>query len=81
MSYQLAGLKPGTVVRVGRAANFRYLARSVRIRLVRVEREPTSEELVWIDGYVLDETDEAIERRQLIVRLAGLRRDRHRSPT
>jgi hypothetical protein len=82
-------LKPGEIVRIGAAASVQFAGdRALTLRVIRVHDWPTYHGWCWLDGYVLDQRGEAVERRELYVQLAGLRRlrapvlkpARHRRP-
>ncbi len=65
----------GDVLWLDEAASVQFAGRSaVALRVIRVHNERTTYDgWVWIDGYALDNRGEAIERREVFVRLAGLR--------
>ena len=64
--------RSGDVVHVTAAASVQF-AVPLRFRVIRVHDWATYEGWAWLDGYVLDATGSATERRSLLVRLAGLR--------
>lgn len=77
----------GEVLYVGRAASVQF-RQPIHFRVIRVLDWPTYAGWVWLDGYQLNEGGEAVERRSIFVRVAGLRRvtgpdrrSRRRPPT
>ncbi|BFU47923.1 hypothetical protein KRMM14A1004_61600 [Krasilnikovia sp. MM14-A1004] len=70
-----AWLKPGQIVHLGGAASVQFEGlRAITLRIVRVDRRPTYEGWIWLEGYVLDSHGRAVERRNVFVLRAGLRR-------
>lgn len=68
-------LSPGDVVLVGRAASVQFTGRSgFAFRIIAVDARPTYAGWVWLDGYQLDGRGQAVARRRIFVRAAGLRR-------
>ena len=68
-------LSPGDVVLVGRAASVQFTGRSGFVfRVIAVDARPTYAGWVWLDGYQLDGRGQAVARRRIFVRAAGLRR-------
>ncbi|WP_433304966.1 hypothetical protein ACQP2F_16800 [Actinoplanes sp. CA-030573] len=66
--------RAGDVVFVGGAASVQFAGRNAfQFRIIRVDDKPTYEGWLWLDGYVLDSTGDAVERRQIFVIAAGLR--------
>ena len=51
-------------------------ARRLVFRVISVSTRPTYHGWAWIQGYVLDESGAAIDRREIFVRHEGLRRYR-----
>jgi len=45
----------------------------VLFRVIRVHDWPTYDGWVWLDGYELNSTGDAVERRSIFVQLSGLR--------
>ncbi|HEX8626916.1 MAG TPA: hypothetical protein VF755_01940 [Catenuloplanes sp.] len=64
--------RSGEVVLIGRAASVQF-GTPMLFRVIRVHDQPTYEGWAWLDGYQLDAAGEAVERRSVFVRLAGLR--------
>ncbi|MER7164751.1 hypothetical protein ABT336_01560 [Micromonospora sp. NPDC000207] len=63
---------PGDVVRVGRAASVQF-RRPLTFRVIRVIEEwLTYQGWVWLHGYALDRRGNAVAKRDLFVRPAGL---------
>ncbi|MBE1485866.1 hypothetical protein [Plantactinospora soyae] len=48
--------------------------RALRMRVQSVDRRPTYYGWCWITGYVLDQYGDAVDRREVYVQIAGLRR-------
>ncbi|QDY08466.1 hypothetical protein FJK98_15955 [Micromonospora sp. HM134] len=66
--------RPGELLIVDRAASVQFTGeRALRLRVVSVSDRPTYDGWVWLTGYVLDRRGEATARREVFVRLAGLR--------
>jgi hypothetical protein len=69
-----AALKPGDVVRVDRAASVQFVAQPITFRIIKLREDlVTYHGWLWLDGYQLDEKGDAVERRTIFVRPAGLR--------
>ena len=65
--------RPGDVIHVGGAASVQFQGeRALTLRVIRVDPRLTYDGWLWIDGYVLDPAGEAIGRRVIFVRHAGL---------
>lgn len=66
-------VKSGDVVRVGRAASVQFDAeRALTFRVIKVSARQTYDGWVWLEGYTLGPTGDALERREIFVRAAGL---------
>jgi hypothetical protein len=66
--------RPGDVLVVDGAASVQFEGdRALTFRVIRVEARRTYEGWLWLEGYVLNRTGEAVERRVIFVRRAGLR--------
>ncbi|MEV4727356.1 hypothetical protein AB0K29_27320 [Micromonospora humida] len=63
--------RAGDLLLLTRAASVQFL-RPVRFRVIRVLDWPTYDGWIWLDGYRLDARDEAVARRSVFVRPAGL---------
>ncbi|MEU7959143.1 hypothetical protein [Micromonospora humida] len=63
--------RAGDLLLLTRAASVQFL-RPARFRVIRVLDWPTYDGWVWLDGYRLDDRDEAVARRTVFVRPAGL---------
>ena len=69
--------QPGDVLQVGGAASVQFQGdRALTFRVIRVDPRRTYDGWLWIDGYVLGPTGDAIERRVIFVRRDGLRKKR-----
>jgi hypothetical protein len=65
--------RPGDKIRLDRAASPQFSIRPIWYRVIRVLDLATYDGWVWLDGYELNDTgDDAVERRQVFVRIAGL---------
>lgn len=65
--------QPGDVLYVGGAASVQFEGeRSLTFRVIRVDQRLTYAGWLWIDGYVLGPTGEAVSRRVIFVRRDGL---------
>lgn len=66
--------QPGDVLYVGGAASVQFEGeRALTFRVIRVDARLTYDGWLWIDGYVLGPGGDALERRVIFVRHAGLR--------
>jgi hypothetical protein len=63
--------QPGEVVRVTRAASVQFL-KPILFRVGKVLPQPTYDGWAWLVGYQLNDNGEAVERREIYVRPAGL---------
>lgn len=61
------------MLHVGSAASVQF-QKPIYFRVIRVLDWPTYAGWVWLDGYQLNDTGEAVERRSIFVQVAGLRR-------
>lgn len=69
--------RPGDVLYVGGAASVQFQGeRSLTFRVIRVDPRVTYAGWLWLDGYVLGPSGDAIERRVIFVRREGLVRRR-----
>ncbi|SCL16169.1 hypothetical protein GA0070624_0943 [Micromonospora rhizosphaerae] len=64
--------RSGDVLHVTRTASVQFL-RPIMFRVIRVHDWPTYDGWVWLDGYELNATGDAINRRSIFVQAAGLR--------
>ncbi|MDT0528624.1 hypothetical protein RM555_06415 [Micromonospora sp. DSM 115977] len=66
--------RPGDEFWIGRDASVQF-ARQPRFvfRVISVCPKPTYQGWVWLTGYQLDELGNAVDKREVFVRLAGLR--------
>lgn len=67
--------RSGDVLRVTRSASVQFI-RPMLFRVIRVLDWPTYEGWTWLDGYQLDESGDAVERRSIFVQVDGLQRAR-----
>ena len=66
--------RPGDVFLVGRAASVQFDGdRGLRVRVASVDLKPTYDGWVWLVVYVLGPDNQAFARRDIYVRVAGLR--------
>ena len=63
--------RSGDVLRVTRAASVQF-AEPMLFRVIRVHDWETTAGWAWLDGYQLDTSGDAVERRSIFVRLCGL---------
>jgi len=69
--------QPGDVLHVGGSASVQFQGdRALTFRVIRVDPRRTYDGWLWIDGYVLGPSGDAIERRVIFVRREGLRKKR-----
>ncbi|MDM4721649.1 hypothetical protein QTQ03_19395 [Micromonospora sp. WMMA1363] len=64
--------RSGDVLHVTRAASVQFL-RSITFRVIRVLDWPTYDGWLWLDGYELNASGDAVSRRSIFVQRAGLR--------
>jgi hypothetical protein len=65
--------QPGDVLYVGGAASVQFEGeRALTFRVIRVDQRLTYAGWLWIDGYVLGPTGDAVSRRVIFVRRDGL---------
>jgi hypothetical protein len=66
--------QPGDVFLIDGAASVQFQGeRGFTFRVIRVDQRPTYDGWIWLHGYRLDQQMQAVERRDIFVRLAGLR--------
>lgn len=76
------GLQPGDVVSVGRAASVQFAGdRGFNFRVIHVDDRQTYTGWAWLEGYQLNSTGDAVERRSIFVQRAGLRPERPPVPS
>jgi hypothetical protein len=63
--------RSGDVLRVTRAASVQF-AEPMMFRVIRVHDWHTYDGWAWLDGYQLDTSGNAVERRSIFVQLRGL---------
>jgi hypothetical protein len=67
--------KPGDVLYVNRQASVQFAGdRTLIFRVIKVSDRPTYHGWIWLTGYVLDQKGNALDRREIYVRTAGLQR-------
>ena len=67
-------LRAGLVVQLGRSASVRFSGSSgFFFRIIRVDDKPTYSGWAWLDGYQLDSSGNAVERRNIFVQPNGLK--------
>ncbi|WBB96903.1 MULTISPECIES: hypothetical protein [unclassified Solwaraspora] len=64
--------RSGDVLHVTRAASVQFLE-PLLFRVIRVHDWPTYQGWVWLDGYELNASGEAVDRRSIFVQIDGLR--------
>jgi hypothetical protein len=65
--------KSGDVIHVTKSASVQFAA-PMLFRVIRVHNWTTYDGWIWLDGYELNPTGDAVERRSIFVQLHGLRR-------
>lgn len=74
-------LRCGDVIRVDGRASVQFAgSRALTLRVLRVDEKPTYYGWCWLTGYVLDLNGEAVDKREIFVQPAGLRRLPQRVP-
>ncbi|MEU0553542.1 hypothetical protein AB0J72_02200 [Dactylosporangium sp. NPDC049742] len=63
--------KTGDVLRVTKAASVQFV-QPMLFRVIRVHDWQTYDGWAWLDGYQLNATGDAVERRSIFVQLQGL---------
>jgi hypothetical protein len=64
---------PGDVVRIDDRASVQFQGdRALTFQVTRVDRRPTYDGWVWLDGYVLNNRGRPVQRRRVFVRQSGL---------
>ncbi|MGR6320463.1 hypothetical protein Q2K19_23525 [Micromonospora soli] len=67
--------QPGDLLRIDGRASVQFAGdRALTFRVVAVCPRPTYTGWVWLTGYVIDRRGQAVDRREVFVQLAGLRR-------
>ena len=64
--------RSGDVLCVTRSASAQF-TEPIMFRVIRVHDWQTADGWAWLDGYQLDSTGDAVERRSIFVQLTGLR--------
>ncbi|MER7168526.1 hypothetical protein ABT336_20970 [Micromonospora sp. NPDC000207] len=64
--------RSGDVLHVTRAASVQFKRRPIKFRVIRVLDWPTYHGWLWLEGYELDATGDAVSRRSIFVQRAGL---------
>src|SRR3954447_25856290 len=64
--------RSGDVIHVTKAASVQF-ATPMLFRVIRVHDWPTYEGWIWLDGYELNSSGDAVERRSIFVQVSGLR--------
>ncbi|MFC3384866.1 hypothetical protein [Couchioplanes azureus] len=64
--------RSGDVIHVTKAASVQFSS-PMLFRVIRVHDWPTYEGWIWLDGYELNSSGDAVERRSIFVQLSGLR--------
>lgn len=67
--------RSGDVLNVSREASVQF-CQPMMFRVIRVHDWKTIDGWAWLDGYQLDATGDAVERRSIFVLVEGLRRAR-----
>jgi len=64
--------RSGDVIHVTKAASVQFAA-PMLFRVIRVHDWPTYDGWLWLDGYELNSSGDAVERRSIFVQIQGLR--------
>ena len=64
--------RSGDVIHVTKTASVQFSA-PMLFRVIRVHDWPTYEGWIWLDGYELNTSGDAVERRSIFVQVGGLR--------
>ena len=64
--------RSGDVLRVTEAASVQFTT-PLLFRVIRVHDWPTYDGWIWLDGYELNSSGDAVERRSIFVQVNGLR--------
>ncbi|WP_422772434.1 hypothetical protein ACN28C_05200 [Plantactinospora sp. WMMC1484] len=64
--------RSGDVLHVTRAASVQFAA-PIYFRVIRAHDWPTYHGWIWLDGYELNASGDAVERRSIFVQINGLR--------
>lgn len=66
---------PGDVLVVDHEASVQFSGRrQLVLRVISVSQKPTYQGWGWVSGYILNDVGAATDRREIFVRLEGLRR-------
>ncbi|GAB3816602.1 hypothetical protein [Micromonospora zhanjiangensis] len=66
--------QPGDVLVIDGQASVQFAGdRRLLLRVTVVDQRPTYHGWIWLTGYVLDGTGQAIDKREVFVQVAGLR--------
>jgi hypothetical protein len=65
--------RSGDVLHLTREASVQFMT-PIYFRVIRVHDWPTYAGWLWLDGYQLNDAGDAVERRSIFVRAAGLHR-------
>ncbi|GAA2216776.1 hypothetical protein ACFY2R_10500 [Micromonospora olivasterospora] len=64
---------PGQELWITREASVQFVSQRFLFRVISVCPKPTYQGWAWLTGYVLDSRGTAVDKREIFVRLAGLR--------
>jgi hypothetical protein len=79
-SAPVSALKAGDVLRITAACSVQF-TRPIMFRLIKVRHDLiTYQRWIWLDGYELDATGDAVARREIFVLRAGLMVQRRTAP-
>lgn len=70
--FQLPLFRAGDIVHITREASVQFL-KPMMFRVIRIHDWPTYDGWMWLDGYQLNSAGDAVERRSIFVREAGLK--------
>ncbi len=72
--------RSGEVIRVTRAASVQFVS-PMLFRVIRVHDWSTYDGWAWLDGYELNNSGDAVDRRSIFVQVSGLQRAHATLPT
>lgn len=67
---------PGEELLITRDSSVQFAGQRFTFRVISVSQQPTYYGWAWLTGYQLDERGQAVAKREIYVRLVGLRRIR-----
>lgn len=65
-------LQPGVVLIINQRASIQFQKKPFLFRLIGIERHDHLSEWIWLEGYQLKTNGDAVEKRLIYVKIAGL---------